>query len=358
MNKKLILSLCLGLIFSGLALYLAFRNIPVRDLVHYLGTVNYAWLIPVSLSAFLSFILRVFRWKWILKSYKPVSFWGAFHPLMIGFMLNCILPGRMGELARPIILAKREKIPFSTGVASVVCERLFDLICLILFLVLSLSYITIDPALTVTVGKYQLTGATLTHVCYGMAKLCLALIVGIILVSIKVFRELLANFVISIPKYLVFLSIQQRNWLETKVFRPASRLIEHFADGLALLKNPGKILACLGITLAIWVVQALSYYLMTFACPGLDVSFPQIVTVMVMICFFIALPSVPGYWGIWEAGGIFALTLFSVAGESAAGYTLINHVVQIVPVIIAGMISALMIGINFKQLFNQDSSNV
>ena len=86
----------------------------------------------------------------------------------------------------------------------------------------------------------------------------------------------------------------------------------------------------------------------------LFLNFLEITAVMVIICFFIALPSVPGFWGLWEAGGIFALYLFGVNTAAAAGFTLANHAVQIFPVIIAGMISAAITGINIRDMsFNQ-----
>ena len=67
---------------------------------------------------------------------------------------------------------------------------------------------------------------------------------------------------------------------------------------------------------------------------------------MIIVCFFIALPSAPGYWGLWEAGGIFAMSLFGVSAKDAAGYTLTNHVIQMVPVIITGLVSAMITGVN------------
>ena len=69
-----------------------------------------------------------------------------------------------------------------------------------------------------------------------------------------------------------------------------------------------------------------------------------------MICFFISLPFVSGFWGLWEAGGVFALTIFGIDTNDAAGYTLVNHAVQIFPVIIAGLISAVLTGIRNKKI--------
>jgi len=71
---------------------------------------------------------------------------------------------------------------------------------------------------------------------------------------------------------------------------------------------------------------------------------------MVIICFFISLPSVPGWWGLWEAGGVFALSLLGVSSKDAAGFTLANHAVQVFPVIIVGMISAAVLSVNIRQM--------
>ena len=75
----------------------------------------------------------------------------------------------------------------------------------------------------------------------------------------------------------------------------------------------------------------------------------------IIICFFIALPSVPGFWGIWEAGGVFALSLFGISAQNAAGFTLANHAVQIIPVIMVGIVSAVITGINIlKVAYDKD----
>ena len=71
---------------------------------------------------------------------------------------------------------------------------------------------------------------------------------------------------------------------------------------------------------------------------------------MIIVCFFIALPSVPGFWGLWEAGGVFALSVFGVSVKDAAGYTLVNHAVQMFPVIFVGLASAIVTGINIRRL--------
>jgi hypothetical protein len=71
---------------------------------------------------------------------------------------------------------------------------------------------------------------------------------------------------------------------------------------------------------------------------------------MVIICFFISLPSVPGWWGLWEAGGVFALSLFGVSSKEAAGFTLANHAIHVFPVIIVGLASTMILSVDIRQM--------
>ena len=89
---------------------------------------------------------------------------------------------------------------------------------------------------------------------------------------------------------------------------------------------------------------------MALGCPGINLTLAELYTVLVIVSFFIALPSVPGFWGLWEAGGVFAMSLFGVAAKEAAGYTLLNHAVQMFPVIFMGFISAVISSINIWQI--------
>jgi uncharacterized protein (TIRG00374 family) len=135
--------------------------------------------------------------------------------------------------------------------------------------------------------------------------------------------------------------------------RHLTTMVDNIASGFALIKSPVKVLSCILLSIAIWVLAALSYFVFSLGCPGIDLSFSEAFAVMVIICFFIALPSVPGYWGIWEAGGVFALALFGIVSDEAAGFTLANHAIQVIPVIIVGVVSAWITSVNIVQVSYQ-----
>jgi len=354
MKKNLTISLTVGIILSVAALYLAFRNVPISDLFNYLTSINYLWVIPSIMVLLFSFVLRVVRWQIILASARKVNFWRAFHPLMIGFMINCILPGRLGEVARPMILRKRDNFPVSTGLATVAAERVFDILLLISLFIVVFATVKIRPDLTMTFGKYELNRQTLETIGIGMIQICLVLVAGIVLVTIEKTRNIINRLITRIPHLLFFIGSAGKETFKEKLCIPLVHIVNNFAQGLSLIKDPKKICICLALSVAVWSTAVFSYYIMSFGCPGIELTFLEMTAVVVIIFFFIALPSAPGFWGVWEAGGVFALSIFGVAGKDAAGFTLANHAIQMLPVIIVGFVSAVVTGIKIRTLAQND----
>ena len=350
MKRNLTISLFAGIAVSAVALYLAFRNVPLLDLISYLGSINYLWVIPSIAVAMFSFVIRVLRWQIILSSARRISFWRAFHPLMIGFMVNCVLPGRVGEVARPVILRKRENFPVSSGLATVAAERVFDIGLLIILFAVVLATVPIRSDLYIAFGKHRLDRETLEMISSGMLKLCLVLIAGVILVAFEKTRKLINRLIQGFPSLFFFVSSSGREKLQKVISRPLIRIVDNVAQGLSLIRYPRKVFICVGLSFAVWYLTALSIYIMALGCPGIELTFLELTAVMIIICFFIALPSVPGFWGIWEAGGIFALSLFGVSAKDAAGFTLANHAIQMIPVILVGIVSAVVTGVNILKV--------
>ncbi|MFA5905087.1 MAG: lysylphosphatidylglycerol synthase transmembrane domain-containing protein, partial [Desulfobacula sp.] len=313
MNKKTIFSLLAGIIFSAATLYLSLRNVPMTDLFAYLAVIDYRWVLLSGAVAVPCFVLRAFRWRIILEDKKKLGFRSVFHPLMIGFMINSILPGRIGEVARPYILSKKENLPFTTTLATVAMERLMDMGFLILLSAIVLSTLDITPDFSISFGTYQLSPEILSSAGKGLFRLCLILIGGILFIMLPLTRSLIQKLILFTPEIIPFISTVSKNRIKAKFMQTLVNWIDLFAAGFSLLKNPLKIAQCLGNTVLIWGGTALSFYVMAKGCPGVELSYPESVALMVIICLFIALPSAPGYWGLWEAGGVFGLSLFGIS---------------------------------------------
>ena len=221
-----------------------------------------------------------------------------------------------------------------------------------------LYFVKIDPETRHYFGKYRLDKETLIVISGGLFKISLILVLVIFLISYSYTRSVINKSILRIPSLFFFLSASFKSQIKNRLCEPMVSFVENFAKGFTLIKHPQVLCVCIGFSIIIWTLLALSYYLMALGSPGILLSFTEMFAVMIIICFFIALPSVPGYWGIWEAGGVFALSVFAISAKEAAGFTLANHVIQVLPVVIVGMVSAFITGVNIFQISHRKNHKI
>ncbi|HDP25156.1 MAG TPA: flippase-like domain-containing protein [Deltaproteobacteria bacterium] len=347
-RRKIMLSLIVGTAVSAVALYVTFSQIPLADLWDYLGTINYWWLIPSIVLGALSYVFRVIRWQVILLPVKQTSFANAYHPLIISFMMNSVLPARIGELARPTIFYKRERVEFSKVLATVGVERIFDMVTLLVLFILVLATVQIDPEVRLTFHDQVLDKATLETIWAGTLKAGILLIALIAAISIPRTRSMLERAIMKLPALFFFSGPTFREKIQERVSTRIVMVLRNLATGFEVVKNAKHLLSCFVLSFLVWGFAVLSFYVLSFGCPGIQVSLLEITAVFIIICFFIVLPSAPGFWGLFEAGGVYGLMLFGVQATEAAGLTLTFHVFSMVPLIIAGVISVVILGMNMR----------
>jgi glycosyltransferase 2 family protein len=254
-------------------------------------------------------------------------------------MINSVLPARIGEIIRPAIIKKREKIPFSHAVTTLVTERILDAITLIALFVWMVGTVHIDPDMEVEVLGYNLSMAVLERAASALIVVSVVLGSLVIAMNIPAFQRLLKRGVKKIPGLFVFSGEAFQEKIRSRVCTALFSIIDNVVAGMSIVKFPKELLICVFYSSMIWLLQAVAFYITSFGAPLIDLTFSQVTTVFVIICFFIMLPSVPGFWGIWEAAGVFGLALFEVGAREALGFSLTIHVVLMVPVVLAGVIS-------------------
>lgn len=126
------------LFLSAVLLYLAFRKVDIKLILDDLKNARYGWLIPSFTFSILAFISRARRWILIIRplGYKP-GLWNTYHSLLAGYLVNFGLP-RLGELTRCLALGKKENIPADKLFGTVLAERAFDFISMLIILILML----------------------------------------------------------------------------------------------------------------------------------------------------------------------------------------------------------------------------
>lgn len=113
-------------------LYLAFRGQDLEKIWQEIKTANYFWVFISAVAVLIAHVLRALRWQMLYQSiHYKVSFWNAYHAVMIGYLANLALP-RFGEIGRCSVIHKAEKVPMFASIGTVITERLFDVLVLFL----------------------------------------------------------------------------------------------------------------------------------------------------------------------------------------------------------------------------------
>jgi uncharacterized protein (TIRG00374 family) len=125
----------LFLSITGVLLYFSFKDVSFRELLDGLRNADYWWIAVSMVAGFVAFIFRARRWQFIIQplGYRP-SFRNTYDAVMLTYLANFALP-RMGEIVRCGALQRTEKIPFESSLGTVVMERIFDMVCLLLITV-------------------------------------------------------------------------------------------------------------------------------------------------------------------------------------------------------------------------------
>jgi uncharacterized protein (TIRG00374 family) len=126
----------LFLALSAWLLYISFKDVAWSELVESLRNVNYWWVGASMLTGWMAIVARALRWRIIIEplGYRP-SLRNTYDAVMLTYLANFAMP-RLGEVARCGALRKTEKVPFESLLGTVVLERVFDILCLLIVIIL------------------------------------------------------------------------------------------------------------------------------------------------------------------------------------------------------------------------------
>ena len=137
--------LWIGIIISILCLYIAFQGLHFGDFWQVIQSVNYWWIIPSVMVYTLAVVIRTWRWRSMLRPIADVPLRRLWPVVVIGYMGNNMYPARAGEVLRSYVLRRREGISMSASLATVVLERLFDGLIMLLFVFVTLPFAPLPP---------------------------------------------------------------------------------------------------------------------------------------------------------------------------------------------------------------------
>jgi len=319
-----------GLIF----IWLSFRGTDLEGIKSSFEAANYLYSIPVALLAILALVLRSYRWGVILEPLEKIDQWPLFSITAVGFMAINLLPWRMGELARPYLISQKSTIKMGSSFATIIVERVFDMLTLMIFLLLVL--------MTVKLPTWLFRSA------------CSILIIIIPLLFLLIF--------LAVKRELSVRGIDRIiGRLPKTLSSRLMKLFHSFLDGLQILPDLKKIFYLFLLSVLIWFLVGLSDYIL-FLSFGSMSGLPLVAAyaVLTITALGVTLPAAPGFVGNFHFSCVLALTLFGIPKTDALTFAILLHFIQVMITIILGLIFLPFIKVSFPVLFkggNQINSN-
>lgn len=306
----------LGVVISLLLLYFSFRNQNFTEVWEVVKKADYIWLIPGVAIYLVAVWARAWRWHYLLRPLKMISTSKMFPIVTIGYMGNNIYPYRAGEVLRAYILRKREGVPMSASLATIIVERVFDGVVMLGFVFLNL------PELANLTSSSGFIGDIRTLSVWG-AGIFLG-VLGIFLLAAMLPHRALAMATWAID-----------HLMPGKLRGKSQEIADRFIGGLESLRSPRDVVMVLVTSAVIWLLETGKYWFVMHAFP-FQVSFFALMLMNGIVVLATTIPSAPGYIGTFDAPGIALLTAYNVPIEVATGYTLLLHAALWLPPTLLG----------------------
>lgn len=323
---KYIIFLGLGAFFT----WLAFRGMNWDSFVDGLKSCNYMWILVSMLVGILGFLFRALRWRLMLKEMNnSITLRESYDGVTVGYLTNFILP-RAGELARCGVVAKTKKVSFEQALGSVVLERSWDLICLILWVILILVFKWNEFGSFIGKEMFE----PIMHSISGKG---IYLALGILF------------FFLSLVSGIWF---YKKKLKTNKFFRKANDILKGLGAGLlSAFKMKNKWMFIL-YTILLWGSYWLTSYTTIQAFPAID-NMGAIDALFLMVVGGLG-------WVVPVQGGIGAyhfivslalLKVYSIAQTTGVVFATISHEAQAIVMILCGLLSLISISL-WKKKFN------
>ncbi|MGY8762551.1 MAG: lysylphosphatidylglycerol synthase transmembrane domain-containing protein [Nitrospinaceae bacterium] len=333
----------LGLVIASIALYYSLRNVAFEEVISSFKEMDYIYILPSVVIIILSYVFRAYRWQALLQSSLKVNVSGLFSPMMVGFMGN-FLPARAAEILRPYLLSKKYPITFSTAFASIVMERLFDMIMLLLIFIWVFWFQADIFSSDIKFSGLSIQKMAITFGEIGL--FCVIFLLVFIYVLIKRKKNLmeLVNW---------FTSFMNKKWSHRII-----NLIEEFSVGCDVVKNFGTLVKVSIYSMLIWIGNILYVYPLYFAFGLENKTITSLLILAVMVSILITVVPTPGFLGSYNAGVLIAL--HEIMGESeikSVGLGMVGWALGSGVVIIGGLCFIFYDQMSFKTLIRASKQN-
>ena len=318
-----------GFAISAAFLAYFFKDVAWRELARVLGRAKYIYLLPSLALLLCTYPIRAFRWYYLLPRLPGSTFRNRFSATVIGFMASSIFPLRAGEVVRAALFSVRSGIPIGISFASILLERVFDLIVVLMGLGVCLA---------------AFPGAA------DAGSLALARKAGMILGAIVVLIVLFLALLKASPRLVRVPLRSILTLLPSQVAERIEKIVNSIVEGLTVIGSPWEVMGILALSIGHWSVVVLANWVAAMSFEDLHLSPIGALLMFTFTSLAVALPQAPGFLGVYNVAVEESLKLLGAPVTPAKGFALLWWTMSIVPVTVLGFLVMWLEGMNLAQV--------
>ncbi len=303
------LAWALGLAITGICLWLALRDVPLREVGHVLSETDWPVLLVLGVPAQIAGIyVRARRWRHLTDVIQPMSVFPLFRATGIGFMANNLLPGRVGELVRAWVLSRETGASGAGLLGTVVLERVID----------SITFLGLAGVVLWYGGAHAMGGGAMVGAALS---LLIALILPlVVLIWLRIAPDQALGFMHRVLTWV----------LPARLWEPVEGLLKRFAEGLGSLRGGKHLFWIIVDSVVLWGVISVVPFYAGVAALGIDLgslgrTLAAGYVTLAAVGLAVALPAAPGFFGTFHLACKEALGLFGVPDSTAFAMAVLVH---------------------------------
>ena len=332
--RKNVIHLSSIFLLSFVFLYFFFRKVEWNEVLGSLTTVDLKFFIILILITPMHFVTRSIRWNYLLKHEKKnVKFSNRFSSYVIGFTVSFVFPGRLGELVRPLYLAKKEKMRKGYVIGTIVVERTFD----IMIMCFLLGLFILSKPLYPSYFQARMEAYSGLHL-WGILGVAIALFALVVVLFLYFFKE----------KALSIIAFFLKPFPHT-VSHKVLGVFEEFIQGLRFFHSIGNSLVYIFLSFVVWL-GIIFYYWIFFFAYNVSVPYFFLIPYVFLTMVGASIPT-PGMAGGFHYFSMVGMTSFlGIAKSQAVGMTIVIHAIQLLVTCLIGYAILGKEGISLFQL--------
>ncbi len=312
----------LGLIVAIVLLFLSFHDLDRERIGDILSQTNYWYLIPAIIAAFLMNVCKALRWRVIMDPVTKLTFRNIYSIYSVGQMINVSLPALTGQAARVLVLSKQAKLPKTYCATTIIIEVLFDGVSL-LIIMLAASTFVVFPGWLARSG----------------------ILAGIVLVTLAVALLLIVHN----RRKLRIYGRRRLKLRFPRLFEKIRHVSKSFVDALDILTSLKHSTLTAIYSLLLWASHAL-VIVFIIRMFGIDMPIWGALVILVVNSVLLMFPITPGNLGTFQWACIVSMALFGVDKSSAVSFSIILHVMDMIPIFVAGLMFLYFDHLRFREL--------